>query len=421
VELKIMSGNESGGTDSDCAQMASVRLAQVVYALFPAGSELLAWRLAKGVSQNGDFACWMYAVDRSGPLAHVLESEGMPFRAYSRRGRLDVRLILRMAKQFRSDGIQLVHTHHLGQLLYGGVAGRLAGAKVVHTEHDFYSLQRRRLQRLLRVLSGLTNAVTGVTESVTAFLQDQVGIRPSKLRTIRNGVNLPRFRSAMSVPRSELGWGEADVVIGCVARLEPEKGHEILLEAFRLLRRRSEGVRLLLIGDGTEIRKLKDLVNSCGYGDSIRFVGLRMDIPELLATCDIVALASLNEGLPMALLEAMAAGKPVVASRVGGLPQLLGEGKYGLLVPPGDPVALADALERLVHDQARREEVGTAAQDMVSTQYAFERTVQQYRALYRSALSHAAPIAPDVETQVWLPRRPSGPGAEAAPSRIEVG
>src|SRR5205823_5912921 len=127
----MMSGNESGGTDRDSAQIAPVRLAQVVYSLFPAGSELLAWRLAKGVSQTGGFACWMYAVDRSGPLADVLKAEGMPFRAYSRRGRLDVRLIVHMARQFRSDGIQVVHTHHLGQLLYGGLAGRLAGAKVV--------------------------------------------------------------------------------------------------------------------------------------------------------------------------------------------------------------------------------------------------------------------------------------------------
>jgi glycosyltransferase involved in cell wall biosynthesis len=370
-----------------------IPLAHVVYALAAGGSEVLAWRVAAGLKARGRYTAGLYSVQGSGPLGNVLRAHGIWCRAFTKQTRLDVRLILRMARQFRADRIRLVHTHHLGQLLYGGLAGRLAGARVLHTEHDFFTLSRRRSQRLLRVLSTVADYVTSVTEPVTAFLKDQVGIPVAKLRTIVNGVPVDRFRTAQPLSRSSLGWGEKDVIIGCVARLELEKGHRVLLEAFQQLQRRVPGVRLLLVGDGAQRPILTATANGWNLNGAVQFLGTRNDIPELLATCDIVALPSFHEGLPMALLEAMAAGKPVVATSVGGVPMVVRDGETGLLVAPGDPQAMAEALGILVENDGVRRRLAVNAFDDVQRTFSFDQTLERYEALYSTVLTNAAEAA----------------------------
>src|SRR5437867_3869409 len=124
--------------------MQPVQLVEAVYALDMGGSETLARRIAGAIRRTGRYSCFLYAVAHGGPMADVLAAEGIPFRVFSRAGRLDLRLVWRLVRQLREDQVQLVHTHHLGQLLYAGLAGRLAGARVVHTEHESYSFQRPR-------------------------------------------------------------------------------------------------------------------------------------------------------------------------------------------------------------------------------------------------------------------------------------
>jgi glycosyltransferase involved in cell wall biosynthesis len=321
----------------------------------------------------------------------MLRGEGIHTRAFHKDARsgLDVRLIARLAQQLRRDGIHLVHTHHLSQLIYGGIAARLAGAKVVHTEHEFYTLSRKRSRRLLRGLSVLTETVTAVTEPVMQFLNEQVGIPRRKLVTVHNGVQIQRFQSAVSADRQAFGWRPDDVVITCVGRIEPEKGHRVLLEAFRQVHRRHSQAKLLVVGDGVDRDELEAMA-ARDFNGSVQFLGMRKDVPELLAASDIVAMASFHEGLPMAALEAMAARKPLVATRVGGLPQLVREGQTGLLVPAGDAAALADAVQSLVADQPRRERLAAAAFSEVQRQYSFDRTVARYEGVYQSAFRRDA-------------------------------
>jgi glycosyltransferase involved in cell wall biosynthesis len=233
----------------------------------------------------------------------------------------------------------------------------------------------------------MTDAVTAVAEPVAEFLRAQVGIPSGKVRTIQNGVDIPRFRSAHPINRSALGWGDENVVIGCVARLEPEKGHTILLDAFRRVYARRPHARLLLIGGGSERQRLELLSSNFGLNGSVQFLGSRADIPELLGACDLVTLASIQEGLPMALLEAMAAGKPVVATKVGIVPELVQGGQTGLLVPPGNAELLAEALDTLITDPMRGQRLAAAALDLVKMNYSFDRTLEQYTALYDAILS----------------------------------
>jgi glycosyltransferase involved in cell wall biosynthesis len=351
------------------------------------GSEALARQIAVGLNRNGSYDSVVYAVDHGGPMAEVLRNDGVPYRIFSRTGRLDLKLIRRLTEQLRADKIQVVHTHHLCQLMYAGIAGRLARARVVHTEHEFYSLSGPRSRRLLRVLSGIADTVTAVSEPVTEFLTTTVGIPARKLKTITSGVDVSRFSSAVPLRRSALGWRDDDIVIGCVARLEPEKSHELLLEAVREVRKRLPHTRLLLMGDGGERERLLAIAQALGLNGSIKFLGIRGDIPELLGTCNLVALASSREGLPIALLEAMAAGKPVVATRVGSVPELVKDGQTGVLVPPGDVDAMVSALHGLISDPDKSQRFGKQALAVVQARYSFKQTLEQYDAVYRAVLS----------------------------------
>ena len=366
---------------------SSIKLAQIVYALCLGGSEVLAWRLARSLNTTGRYACSLYGIARGGPLAELLAADGIPSYAYVRRGGIDLRLIGSLAWQMRRNGVQVVHTHHLGQLLCGGLAAKLAGAKLVHTEHDSHSLIQPRTQRLFRLLSRFADHITTVSDPVTRFLRDQIGIPLAKLQTIPNGVLVEAFQDAPGLARERFCWSDEDVVIGCVARLEAEKGHAILLTAFHQLQRRYPHAKLLIVGDGSLRTALQAQAQALGLDGAVQFLGARDDIPALLATCDVFVLASLKEGVPLSILEAMAAGKAVVASAVGSIPQIVSHGETGVLVSAGDAQALEYALASLVGDHAARTHLGRRGQTFVSEHYHFHRTVNAYRNLYEHGLS----------------------------------
>ncbi len=363
-----------------------IKLAHAVYALCMGGSEALARQITGKLNGNGLYRCSIYAVDHGGPMAEILTAEGIPYHVFSRSGKLDLGLIGKLTARLRKERVQIVHTHHLNQLLYAGIAGRLAGARVIHTEHEFYLLSRRRARRLLRVLSKVADRVTAVAEPVTEFLRTEVGIPPSKLTTIPNGVDIGRFQSARRIDRSVWGWSNEDVVIGCVARLEPEKGHAVLFDAFQSVHAKYPRARLLLVGDGSEGDQLMAKARGLGLHGAIQFLGIRHDIPEVLATCDVITLPSSREGLPMVLLEAMAARKPVVATRVGSVPDVVTDGESGFLLSSGDTHALAGALCVLVQDSNKRNVLADEGYKIVERRFNFARTLQMYQEVYARVL-----------------------------------
>lgn len=374
--------------------MTSTPLAQVVYALAIGGSETLAHRLALGLTRRR-YTCSMYAVEDDGPLANILRADGIPCRAFLRKGKWDLKPLVQLVQQFRADGTKVVHTHHLGQLLYGGLAGRLAGCRVIHTEHEYYTLMRPRAQQLLRVLTRLADRVTAVAEPVRNFLEGTAGLPASKLITIRNGVEIHRYEAAIPYDREKWDLQNSDVVIGCVARLSPEKGHMVLLRAFQKVISRHPFARLVIVGDGEERERLQHLVATLSIGHFVRFLGLRADVPEVLGACDLFTLPSIQEGFPMVILEALAAGKAVIASEVGAIPDVIRHGDTGLLVPPGDADALADALCLLIEDQKARRRLGQSGHKLVREVYDFERTVGQYDDLYQNVLGKAGMLRPN--------------------------
>jgi glycosyltransferase involved in cell wall biosynthesis len=225
---------------------------------------------------------------------------------------------------------------------------------------------------MMRYLSKLVDRFVCVSEEV-AVLSRQQGITGSRLRTIKNGIDMGRFRFH--------GPDAAGPVVA-VARLSPEKDVANLVHATALCAPRVPELRVEVAGDGPCLGELQALAASLGVGDRITFLGEVRDVPALLARARMFVLPSRSEGIPLTALEAMACGLPVVATRVGGLPEVVDEGVTGLLVPPADPAALADAMVAIGSDPDRCDRMGRAGRRRAEERFDVRRMVAEYEALY---------------------------------------
>ena len=331
----------------------------------------------------------------------------------------DLVALLKIYRLIRRGRFDLVHTHTSKAGILGRVAARLAGVpRIVHTPHGhiftgYAGLALTAFFILLeRWAAGFTDRIIGLTDrEIRDHLERKIG-RPEQFVSIPSGVDVERFEREQvsrggegergreaehsprllgsSAPVLKLGLPPSVFLIGSVGRLEPIKGHRYLLEAFRDLAPRFPNLYLALVGDGELLPKLRSQAQRFGLADRILFLGWRDDIPALLHTFDLFVLPSLNEGMGRTLVEAMAASLPIVATKVCGIPEVLGEGEAGLLVEAGSASALAQGIEKLLLDPELRVQLGKAAQER-SRRYSVEAMLQKIEALYRQLLITPSP------------------------------
>jgi sugar transferase (PEP-CTERM/EpsH1 system associated) len=284
----------------------------------------------------------------------------------------------------------IVHSRNWGAI-EAIASARLAGVPVaIHSEHGYVpdmlgGLPRR--QRLMRrALYKMADAVFTVTDELRTYHAAQAGVAKDRIRVIRNGVDTGRFvrRPHSRQPlRERFAATEQDFVVGTVSRLVAIKDHVTLLKGTERLISRGMSVRVLIAGSGTERRNLEGYVNSSPFlAGRVSFLGACDDVPELLNALDAFVLPSLTEGMSNTILEAMATGLPIVATRVGGNPELIQDGRSGLLFDPGDAGRLASHIETLYHDMGLRERLGAASRDRAVTEFSLNRMLTQYRQLY---------------------------------------
>ncbi|AKT36021.1 glycosyltransferase [Chondromyces crocatus] len=368
------------------------RVAHLVLALRVGGLERVVLRLLERTPRDR-FQPVVCALEEPGALASELDRLGVPLTVIRRRPGLDPRLPVLLSRWMARERIDLVHTHNPNPHFYGALAAAMTRAtrarstpRLVHTKHGRNTPGAARKVLVNRLASSLTDRVVAVSEDARRVAIEVEGVTPSRVVTILNGVDTEEFRPGdPTVARSRLGLPHEGYHIGCVARLSPEKDHATLLSAFAALHARRPDAHLTLIGDGPERHALEAQTASLGVGHAVTFAGMRSDIAESLPAFDVFALASRTEGISLTLAEAAACGLPIVATRVGGNPEIVRDQQTGLLVPAADPAALTAALDAIA-THTDRAALGHRGRAWVAERFSAERMASAYTSLYAEVL-----------------------------------
>ncbi|HVS10696.1 MAG TPA: glycosyltransferase family 4 protein [Planctomycetota bacterium] len=311
-----------------------------------------------------------------GPLAADLARRGVRRLDLGGRRLADPRALFRSFALWRQERWQLVHAHGQDASILAAAFSALSGVPVVLTRHVYEepgaSFRQRRRAALAFVAARRAQAVVAVSHALGEWLERRAGVPRERIAVIPNGVDLRRFAGATpplhrGALESSLGLAPDAQLVLVPAMLRPGKGHDVLLEAWPEIRERAPRACLLLAGAGELEAELRSAAGRCP--DAVRFLGLRDDLPALLEGCDLVVLPSRSDAYPTALLEAAAAGRPVVATRAGGAEEIVQHGRTGLLVPPGDAPALANAVAELLGAPERARGFGVAARRLAAERF----------------------------------------------------
>jgi len=371
-----------------------MRILHVLDSLAPGGTELVSATLIERTA--GHFQHALCSLSGSGPPSNGVAKLAVPITFLDKTQGHDWGLALRIARLCRTLRPHLVHARNWGTM-DAVIGARLARVPVViHSEHgrDLNDLDGMRRARLVarRLLAPFIDTHVAVSADLRRWLIEQVRVRPEKVRVVPNGVDDTRFKplAERESLRRQHGYGPTDLVFGAVGRLTPVKDHRSLLEAFHLMAVDHPHGRLLVVGDGPERPALEAQVREHGLGDRVRFVGHCDDVAPWLGMMDVFVHPSLMEGMSNAVLEAMAVALPVVATAVGGTPEVVEHEVTGRLVPPAAPAALSAAMTSYCARDHVREAHGAAGRERAQKHYSILNTINGYTAVYRDALARRA-------------------------------
>jgi glycosyltransferase involved in cell wall biosynthesis len=379
-----------------------IRVMQLIDTLGDGGAESLLVTFAAGMDRArfDMHVCAMRPFEQQ-PRVAELAAHGVPFHIFHQRGVYDLPALWRIVRYIRRNRIDVIHTHLLASDILGRVAGFLTGRPVVSTIHnsradlDKEPARRQWMERVTARWMGRRLIV--VAENLREEIAAWFGVPLDKVVAITNGVDTDRFHRDAGFDRAAvrraLAGGDFPLATS-VGRLVPQKAQHILIAAAALVAAQRPDTRIVLLGEGPLAADLAAQAAQAGVTDQVIFSGFRNDVADILAASSIFVLSSAWEGLPIALLEAMAAGCAAVCTDVGGVSQVLEHGVTGLLVPPNDPAALAAALLACFNDPARTAQMGEAGRRAVVERYSMAAWVRRCEALYLQE------VAPAVRRQI---------------------
>lgn len=318
----------------------------------------------------------------------LIDAAGVRFLGLKRQHKVDPRALALLGRFLRRERIDVLHAHKFGSNVWGTLVGRMAHVPVILAHEHTWSYEGQPLRRFLDrelIARGATRFIA-VSREDRRRMTEVEGIDPSRTLFVPNGVPPsppPRGRNV----RAELGIEPDAPVVGAVGVHRPQKALHVLLHASSILAEKWPGLQVLIVGDGPERETLERLARELGVTDTVRFVGNRSDVPDVLRALDIAVCCSDFEGSPLAVMEYMDAGLPVVATAVGGVPDLIEPGVHGLLVPPRDPSALAEAISELLGDPGRARTMGARGRERRRTEFDIDVLVHRLEDLYLELLA----------------------------------
>ena len=357
------------------------------------GAEAVVLNLSRALNEGPHRSLLGVFSNSSNPNLQLHENamkEGIESYLIPCNGQIDRKAIANIRELVQRTGVDVVHAHGYKADIYAFLALRASGVSLVSTCHNWIDFDRKTslygtLDRL--VLRGYTRVVAVSDEVRQRLLKS--GVKANRVSMIRNGIDLRPFDRASAAVKRELGW-DADRIVGFVGRLSREKGADIFLDAAARVLAQCPDTKFVIAGDGPERAELDTLIDKLGLRESVRMLGRCSDMPALYASLDIMVSASRTEGLPIAILEGMASRLALVATAVGDVPTVIRDGHTGVLAPVENPESLAAAVIELLRDSAKREQLGSAARQLVENEFSAERMRADYLRVYEDAIAVTA-------------------------------
>jgi len=389
-------------------RLRGLRFAHLIESDGPGGAERMLASLATELQAAGSENVVIVPAEGEGWLGRELHGTGVRVEQFHLDRPFSPAFARGLEETLRRHRVVLAHSHEFTMAVYGAWAARRAGIPHLFTMHGSrYYAERLRRRIALRVAATLSDSVVAVSHILARQLRRDLWLSADRAVTIPNGVRqMPVGPSSL---REELRLTAADQLVVAVGNLYPVKGHTYLLEALALLAARFPRLHVAIAGRGELADPLLAQARRLQMTRRFHLLGLRSDIGNVLAGSDVFVLPSLSEGVPLALLEAMLAGKPIVATAVGEVPTVLKGGHAGVVVRPGDAAVLADALASLLSDPAEARRLGAAAAARASEAYTLSSMLDRYAALYEKALAPARDSNPQLESlEIAEPKAPVG-------------
>ncbi len=371
-------------------KMNKIHIMHVIYSLGIGGAENILINLINEINQD-IFISSICCIEKSGILATRIKRKDIKiFECY--RGKGDYLLPLKLYKLFKKERVDVVHTY--GWSGFDGiVAAKLAGIPlIIHTEvgRDIGEINNLKRRKILgrRLISSLVNHLVTVSEELKDSLIKTSKISPDKIICIHPGVSLEEFEFPIDKNKNKKGIGfkEDTIVIGSVGRLDPIKNYPNLIYAAREIINEYPDIRFVLVGDGPLKNKLESIIKELDLEGKVILLGRVDNVLPFLKIMDIFVLPSFSEGLSVSILESMACGLPIVATNVGGNPEIVLDGVTGILVPPENCSTLAMAIMKLIKNPEIAKEMGIAGQKRIKTEFSFSKMINSYEKLYKEVI-----------------------------------
>jgi len=356
-----------------------IRILYVIPKMEVAGTEKHLYNLLHGLDRR-QFSIRVICTRRFGKIGKKLKEEGYPIEKLGFNKGYDPRITLKLGSIIEEWKPHILHTYLFGFHLLGGVAGKWKRVPVIiSSRREIGKWKKFYHWWITRLGNCFSDYVIACSEEVKKYTIKKEKLKEERIKVIYNGINLKEFPFQKTFRKREKK-------VGVIANFYPEKGHRIFLQGVPHIKREFPETEFVMVGDGELRKDMENLCREIGIEDTVKFLGVREDIPQILSSIQVLVIPSLREGLPNVLLEAMAVGTPVVATRVGGIPEVITHGREGFLIPPSDPQSIIRSVCFILSHPEKAEEMREKGRKLVENRFSLERMVKDYQEFYLSSL-----------------------------------